>query len=56
MSKQVVVYFGVLLGDLKELTSDTLTACLNLKNNMLSERSQIQKSIYHVIQFKNYYS
>ena len=51
MNKLVVVYFGVLLDDLKELTSDTLTACLNLKNNMLSERSQMQKSIYYVIQF-----
>lgn len=51
MNKLVVVYFGVLLGDLKEVSSDTLTACLNLRNNILSERSQIQKSLYCVIQF-----
>lgn len=33
IDKQVVVYFGMLLGDLKELISDTLTTWINLKNN-----------------------
>lgn len=31
--KQVVVYFGMLLDDLKELISDTLTTWINIKNN-----------------------
>lgn len=51
MDKQVEIYSGLLLGNLKKLISDTLTTWINLRYNMLSKRSQTQKSIHCVIQF-----
>ena len=48
IAKQVEIYFGLLLGNLKELITDTLTTWINLKYNMLSKRSQTQKSKYTV--------
>lgn len=48
MDKQIVINFGIFLGDLKELISDILTTWINLQNSVLTERSQTQKSIYTV--------
>lgn len=51
MDKQIEIYFGLLLSNLKELITDTLTTWINLRYDMLSKRSQTQKSIRCVIEF-----
>lgn len=38
MDKQVEIYFGLLLGNLKELITDTLTKWINLRYNMLNKK------------------
>ena len=55
MDEQIMVYFynGTLLCNKKEQTTDTHNKWMNLKNIILSERSQTQKAIHDSIYMRS---